>query len=400
MSADPLAGRNERAAGAPVELAALLDLDPREWRVALDKRYRVLDEVLAGNRRTVVYPAASMGRKAAARLLKMGVKVVAFGDSDPTLHGEEIDGLPVLSPAEIATVHTDDVVLVASAMHDSAICEDLTVRGLEAVVPIGYLNLRLPDVFVSREYQGAFDAATSGANRTAIEAAYALFSDDESRRVFLSKLRYYLSLEKDLLDEIGSAETVYFGAGVYDLSADEVVVDGGAYVGDTLESFLQCSSGQFDAYYAFEPDGASYDRLAQVAATDPQRITAVRAGLGRHTSSARLLSTAGADSRLLGDDEPGGDEVPVVGLDDYFAGRPAPSLIKMDIEGSESDALLGAAGLLSSATPKLAVSAYHLPADLWTIPLLIRRLAPGSDLFLRHHSREIDDTVCYAVPRV
>lgn len=70
----------------------------------------------------------------------------------------------------------------------------------------------------------------------------------------------------------------------------------------------------------------------------------------------------------------------------------------MDIEGAETEALLGAAGLLGNTSPKLAISAYHFPTDLWTIPLLMDRLTPGSRLYLRHYTREVDDTVCYAIP--
>jgi FkbM family methyltransferase len=386
------------AASTASRLAALLDRDPRVWRAALDERYGVLDDVLAGRHPAVVYPAARMGRQAAARLTAMGARVVALGDRDPALHGGRIDGLPVLSPVDIAAVHAGDAILVASTMFDSAICEDLRARSCEAVVPVGYLNLRLPEIFTAREYEGAWVAAADSANRAAIEEAYALLGDEESRRVFAGKLAFYVSLDKERLDEIRSAATIYFDSSVYELGADEVVVDGGAYVGDTLKSFLECCSGRFRSYFAFEPDRASYARLAAVAATDPARITAVRAGLARHTSSARLLSTRGADSRVLGDDEPGGESVPVVGLDEYFEGRRAPSLIKMDIEGAEAEALLGGARLLAEAAPALAVSAYHFPTDLWTVPLLIKRLMPRSRMYLRHYSREIDDTVCYALP--
>ena len=35
--------------------------------------------------------------------------------------------------------------------------------------------------------------------------------------------------------------------------------------------------------------------------------------------------------------------------------------------------------------------------DLWRIPLLLEQLMPGSRLYLRHYTREVDDTVCYAV---
>ena len=385
-------------AGTAGSLVRLLDRAPEGWRLALDQRYPVLDDVLTGRRRAVIYPAARMGREAARGLIAMGVQVVAFGDQDPTLQSSLINGLPVLSPAEVFASHREDAILVSSAMHDSAIREELEARGCKWVLPVGYLNLRLPAVFGAREYDGASSAAADPANRADIEEAFSLLGDWESRRVFEGKLEYYLGLDKERLDDIRSATTMYFDRSVYELGSEEVVVDGGAYVGDTLSSFLDHSAGRFRSYVAFEPDPASFERLAAVAAHDPSRISAVQAGLARATSRARLLSTQGADSRLLHGDESGGEDVSVVGLDEYFQDQRAPTLIKMDIEGAEADALLGASDLLRASLPTLAISAYHFPTDLWSIPLLLSQLVPGHRLFLRHYTREIDDTVCYAIP--
>jgi FkbM family methyltransferase len=379
-------------------LRALLDHDPQEWRSALDRRYTVVEEVLAGQRDAIVYPAAQLGREVASRLRSIGARIVAFGDRDPGMTGGQVDGLPVLSPTDVAARHHADVILIASTMYDSAIREDLASRGCHHVVPVGYLNLRLPDIFSTREYDGAWSAASDPENRSDIEAAYSVLGDPESRTVFEGKLAYYLSRDKARIDDIRSANTIYFDRSVHRLTPDEVVVDGGAYVGDTLSSFVDESAGQFDSYYAFEPDPVSFDRLVVEAARDPARITAVQAGLARRTSSARLLSTHGADARLLRGDETGGEEVPVVGLDEYFEERRPPTLIKMDIEGAEAEALNGGSHLIETARPTLAISAYHYPMDLWRIPLLLDRLMPGSRLFLRHYTREVDDTVCYAIP--
>jgi FkbM family methyltransferase len=379
-------------------LTALLEHDPQAWRSALDRRYAVLDAVLAGERDAIVYPAARLGKEVALRLAAVGVRVVAYGDRDPSVHGGQVDGLPVLSPAEVATRHQADVILVASTMYDSVIREDLESRGCQHVVPVGYLNLRLPDIFRTREYDGAWVAATDPDNRPDIEAAHSLLADQESRTVFEGKLGYYLSRDKARIDGIRSTNTIYFDRSVHDLSPEEVVVDGGAFVGDTLSSFVDESAGRFRSYYAFEPDPVSFDRLAMEAARDPARVTAVQAGLASRTSNARLLSTHGADARLLRGDESGGEEVPVVGLDEYFEERRPPTLIKMDIEGAEADALFGAARLIAAGRPKLAISAYHVPTDLWRIPLLLEKLLPDSPIYLRHYTREVDDTVCYAIP--
>jgi FkbM family methyltransferase len=378
-------------------LASVLSLDPLECRRLLDDRYSVLDQVLAGDLPAIVYPAARMGRAAAGRLLMCGARIIAFGDAGPAVAGTLIDCLPVLSPQQIAREHRDTPILVASTLHDSAIREELGRLGCTAVVPVAYLNLQLPDVFVARELAGAFAAVADAANREAIRQACSLFADAESRRVFAGKLAYYLTQDKQHLDEIRTTRPIYFDESVFALGAQEVVVDGGAYTGDTLKAFLQACGGRFRAYYAFEPDRTNYCALELLADGDRSRIQTVAAGLSDHTGELRFLTTSTVDARVLGPDEPGGEPLPVVGLDDFFAGRPAPTLIKMDIEGAESDALAGAAQLLGRHAPALAVSAYHRPADLWQVPLLIHRLNPGYRLFLRHYSRELDDTVCYAL---
>jgi FkbM family methyltransferase len=380
------------------ELARLLDQPRSRWREQMDRRYALTAEVLAGSRPATIYPAARMGREAGRRLRAIGVDVRAFGDGDAALHGSTIDGLPVLSPAALAERHGQDVVLVASTLYDSVIGDDLKARGCDHVVPVGYLNLLLPDAFASREYDGAWLAATDPANRRDIEAAYGLFQDEESRRVYVGKLGFYLSLEKGRLDQVRSSETIYFDPTVHRPRPDEVVVDGGAFVGDTLMAFLEWSSGRYRSYHAFEPDPGNYAKLAAVAATAADRIFAVEAGLARESGRAAFLASETADSRLVAAAGAGVGSVRLVSLDEYFVGREPPTLIKMDIEGAEADALHGATKVLASGRATLAVSAYHFPSDLWKIPLLVHGLMAESTIYVRHYTREVDDTVCYAVP--
>jgi len=74
-----------------------------------------------------------------------------------------------------------------------------------------------------------------------------------------------------------------------------------------------------------------------------------------------------------------------------------PTYIKMDIEGAELDALIGAEEIIKRCKPKLAVCVYHNPEHFWQIPFYIKRLAPEYRIYLRHHSLDITETVCYAV---
>ena len=70
--------------------------------------------------------------------------------------------------------------------------------------------------------------------------------------------------------------------------------------------------------------------------------------------------------------------------------------IKMDVEGSELQALVGAAASLRKWRPKLAISLYHRPEDFFSIPLWIDSLDCGYRFYLDHYSIHSEETVLYA----
>ena len=73
------------------------------------------------------------------------------------------------------------------------------------------------------------------------------------------------------------------------------------------------------------------------------------------------------------------------------------TFIKLDIEGSEMEALRGAEKIIRRDKPRLAVSIYHEPQDYFEIPFYIRELVPEYKLYIRHHKPNKNDTVVYAV---
>lgn len=90
--------------------------------------------------------------------------------------------------------------------------------------------------------------------------------------------------------------------------------------------------------------------------------------------------------------------IQAVALDDALPTF-TPNLIKMDIEGAEYDALLGARKLIRTHLPGLAISLYHRPEHLWQLPLLVERIAPGKYKFMmRSHAQNSFDLVLYAIP--
>ena len=75
------------------------------------------------------------------------------------------------------------------------------------------------------------------------------------------------------------------------------------------------------------------------------------------------------------------------------------TFIKMDIEGSEWDALHGARRIIQEQKPILAVCLYHKPEDLFRIPKYMKKLVPDYDIYIRHYTDMLWETVCYAVAR-
>ena len=69
----------------------------------------------------------------------------------------------------------------------------------------------------------------------------------------------------------------------------------------------------------------------------------------------------------------------------------------MDIEGAEIEALQGAQNTIKKYKPTLAISLYHKPEHLFTIPLLINSWNLGYKFYIRSHGNNLLETVLYCV---
>ena len=65
------------------------------------------------------------------------------------------------------------------------------------------------------------------------------------------------------------------------------------------------------------------------------------------------------------------------------------TMLKMDIEGSEQKAILGAINHIKKDTPNLFLSVYHSFEDMWKIPHMIDEIKPGYQFYLRTHGNNI-----------
>ena len=72
------------------------------------------------------------------------------------------------------------------------------------------------------------------------------------------------------------------------------------------------------------------------------------------------------------------------------------NFIKMDIEGAELSALMGAKQTITQHKPTLAICVYHSLKDFYEIPEFITKLDLGYQFYLQHSTVHGDETVLFA----
>jgi len=346
-------------------------------------------------RRIVIHGTGHLGGLALAGLRHAGIEPLAFCDNNARMWGTQKDGVTVLSPAEAAKRYKDSAAFVVAIYNPSAPRAQLRALGC-CIVPYPVLfwkhwscmpaeyRLELPHRILEKARE--------------MPAGYELLSDDKSRREFVAQVRWRCLLDYDCLPPADNASEMYFPPDLFALRPDEVFVDCGAYDGDSIRTFLHVSEGRFARICAWEADAINCNALeryrASLAPDVASRIQILPYAVGSAESKLRFATAGTVGSRLV---DAGETEVECRRIDGELACA-GPTLIKMDIEGAEPDALRGAAVTMAESRPVMAVCAYHKCEHLWEIPQLLKSANPDYHVFLRRYAEDCWETVYYAVP--
>lgn len=385
----------------PSQLDAML----AEGVQAAKKRERTaFDHVVRAEAgRIVLFGAGGLGRRMLRSLRAAGVAPLAFADSQPRLWGTYVDGVEVRSPHDAVREFGADATFVVTIW--GAFGRDRMGDRIRALRELGcdsvtsFLPLAWKYPVGMLPHYGAdlphrvHDAAAD------VLAANELWADAASRAEYARQIRWRLLGDFDALSD-PVAHPIYFPHDLCVLRPDETFVDCGAYDGDTARLFAR-EAGAFRKIVAFEPDDENFARLARtlgaLRSTHEGDAVAIRAATGARRERLRFIATGSAMSAVGDGDGDGDVEVESLALDEALAGD-EPTFVKMDIEGSELEALAGARRIIAEHEPVLAISCYHRQEHLWQIPLLIARTSPNYRFYLRPHDTEMWDLVCYAIP--
>jgi FkbM family methyltransferase len=173
----------------------------------------------------------------------------------------------------------------------------------------------------------------------------------------------------------------------------DTVIDGGACLGDSALVFSN-AVGADGRVFSFDPVADNLAILTHNAEQFPHRnVVVMPYGLSDRDVSAEPMILNGYSPAFRSQDKP----VPLRSIDHLTASGEIGNInyIKLDIEGAEMEAILGAKESIMRFKPKLAISLYHKPNDLFEIILYIRKNFPFYSCFLDHYTIHEEETVLY-----
>ena len=378
----------------------LLNTPKKELIKKLFYKYPPKEIILDKKNKKIVFGAGRMGKLFVNNLLKKGYLVEAIIDNNPKLQGKKIYGVKIISLGN-AKKYRNYPIIVASLLYETEIVNLLKKSRFKLIFPLVYVNFLDPDLFISPEYHNMINAISDSNNRKKIKKVFSLIKEKKSLEVLYDLLMFRSTTDKKYIKSALSKKRLFFEKDIMPLSENEVLVDCGAYDGDSIESFIESVLNRYKSIHSFEPDPINFRKLkAKINKNKWQNIFPVMKGVFNFSGKVGFVGVGEVDGRIESKERvsnKSSELINVVSIDEYFVNKHKPTLIKMDIEGAEMEALKGAKNTIKKYKPKLAISSYHRATDMWEIPLLIYSYNKNYKFYFRHYSNELPDTICYAI---
>jgi len=278
----------------------------------------------------IIYGCGEDGRLSKLALENSGYRVECFCDTYKS--GILVDGIETLSLDEIMEKYQNHLICICSRKYASEIYRNLLIHGVSDD------NIFIP--------------------------TYGILIGSNSKQQYMD---------------------------VFDSIENGVIVDAGAYDGNTARLFANwLGEGNFSQIVCYEPEEKQAKKIiSKIENGELQNTRVIKAGLWDKNTELRFDSN-NAGSSISSD---GDTFVKCVTLDDTVEGK--VSFIKMDVEGAELRALKGAKNIITRDKPKLAICIYHKLSDVYDIAAYIMDIWPNCNFKIRHYTTYRWETVLY-----
>lgn len=366
------------------------------WKLRLDKFYEQARKAKC----ICLFGAGRLGIAAYKILKSNNIKVDYFCDNNVNLWAKKItDKIYCVSPSYLKKIH--EKVLIIITIENYSIYNQLRNMYIKNIFTIFWFKYNNKDFFDNVDVSDV---------KGKIIKLNTILEDNKSKNIINNSIQrwiesdcFYNNLEEmTKMYELIENKNQYFDQEIIKLKEDEVYIDVGAYNGDTIDKFLNISNNKFDKIIAFELEKTNYEQLqasvSKYSCNIQNKIKLYNKGL--YNIKSFVTITSERENVTISESVKNKEDsniLEVVELDTILEKNEKVTYIKMDIEGSEMEALMGASEVIKKWKPKLAICIYHKPEHYWEIPIFIKKLVPEYKIYIRHYSKTAAETVCYAV---
>ena len=331
------------------------------------------DELSRESRPIVVYGMGNGADKLIERFKKYNIKIADFFASDGFVRGHLFHGYRVMSFSEIREKYDSFVIVLSFASNKADVVNMLLDIDEKYDMYIPDMPIANTDEYFDREFYNS--------HYTELCEAMSILRDEKSKKLFSDVVNYKLTGKmKYLMSSVSSKDEMYSLLPCDDMRC---AVDAGAYNGDTAREAKHYFK-KLKKIYCIEPDNRNFKKLAKYSEAETEiEVRPIHAAawskcaVGAFWGSGNRNSTIEATPSF----EHKTAEVDFVTVDSIAHEK--IDYVKYDVEGAESEALLGSHETIVRDTPALLISLYHRSRDIFEIILKIKASYPDYRLYLR-----------------
>lgn len=313
--------------------------------------------------------------------------IKAVFDNDESKWGKEIAGFEIKSPKTDFEQYVDEetAIVISTNGYESEIATGLIK---EKGVQERQLFSNSNSVVETYRYK----PETILQNMERIYKVKELLADEASKVYYMNFIKACLTRNPLYLQNNPCSTDTYeytTASKVIGFDGIKVILDCGAYNGDTARLFMEKTKNNCEIY-CFEPVVENYHELQSwITEAGLTNIHAIHSGVGNAKYTDQVFSTeekttkAAVGGNRFQSDAPIISEIQVDTLDNMVPEVPV-DYIKMDIEGAEMSALEGAKNTIVKNNPQMLISAYHKIEDMWEIPEFVLQLNKNYEVYLGH----------------
>lgn len=341
----------------------------------------------------MIYGAGAGGAYSKHLLSLVDVPVFAFLDANAETIKEH-KGVNVYFPDNnvlTAESKKSAFVIIGVGNPDAKIEIEQMLRSYGYSHIISYIEL-FNEVFLMADNQLAstVKAEFYHENRIDIFKGLSCFEDQESQNIYCSFIKGHAMKMNDYFVKPSKCEK-YFPNNVEFDKGYNHFIDCGATTGETYKNFEKRGIIP-EVLVMFEPDNINFSSLVKTMCSKAVNTFLYPCAVYSKTEMMSFYQSGTQGSAI---NISSNDVVQCVAIDDILYNF-EPTFIKMDIEGAEYEALIGAKSIISRSKPNLAICVYHAVNHIWDIPILLKKLNPEYKLFLKSGNIFGMNTVLYA----